>query len=179
MGKIIDFDSDSKIIGARLREARQRSGMTEEAAAACLGISPEQLREYESGLKIPRDEIKAKIAAAYNIPLAMFFDTGSSPVTLRTTDIVKLSDSLGISCEDLLNSPGIIGGRKNISREQKLEAAAGRSGKTLQEIADVLNMKKETLCIKLNTKMLRICDLFTIKDLLGLSGEEATNIFLD
>ena len=54
---------DAILIGKRLRELRGNSTQNETAKA--LGISTSALTMYEIGCRIPRDEIKLKIAEHY------------------------------------------------------------------------------------------------------------------
>ncbi len=55
---------DSALIGKRLRKLRGNA--TQSATAKELGISVSALTMYETGNRIPRDEIKMKIAKLYN-----------------------------------------------------------------------------------------------------------------
>ena len=54
---------DAILIGKRLRDLRGNSTQNETAKA--LGISISALAMYENGNRIPRDEIKLKIAKHY------------------------------------------------------------------------------------------------------------------
>lgn len=54
---------DAILIGKRLRDLRGKS--TQKETAKALGISISALTMYENGNRIPRDEIKLKIAKHY------------------------------------------------------------------------------------------------------------------
>lgn len=65
--------ANAKTIGerlARLRSAAQKTG--DEVAKAC-GISRSALTMYETGVRIPRDEIKVKLARYYNVSVEKIF----------------------------------------------------------------------------------------------------------
>lgn len=51
--------------GKKLRELREQRGETQEKTAKCIGISKSALNMYERGERVPRDEIKVKIAAYF------------------------------------------------------------------------------------------------------------------
>lgn len=55
---------DSKKIGKLLTELRGDKKLPEVAKA--LGLSPAAIRQYECGNRIPRDDIKEKIAKFYD-----------------------------------------------------------------------------------------------------------------
>ena len=55
------------------KNARRAAGFTQESAAEQLGISVESLRAYETGQRIPRDEIKLKLAEYYGVDVQSIF----------------------------------------------------------------------------------------------------------
>ena len=64
---------NKRIIGKRLMELR--AGKRRKKVANELGISESALRMYETGQRIPRDEIKIKIADYYGLSVQeIFFD---------------------------------------------------------------------------------------------------------
>lgn len=64
---------DKKKIGKKLIELRKQK--TREEVAIDLKISYSALQMYENGERIPRDEIKLKIAKYYNVTVqSIFFD---------------------------------------------------------------------------------------------------------
>lgn len=64
---------DPKEIGKRLRELRG-SRSQEEVANAC-GIGTAAVGMYERGERIPRDEIKIKLAQYFNVGIETLFYT--------------------------------------------------------------------------------------------------------
>ena len=64
---------DKKEVGRRLIKARGKKPQRE--AAKELGISRSALSMYETGARIPKDEIKVRIAKVYGLSVqALFFD---------------------------------------------------------------------------------------------------------
>lgn len=67
---------DAIQIGNKLRELRESHDQTLEEAANDLGISKSAICMYETGNRIPKDEIKIRIAEYYHVPLeSIFFPT--------------------------------------------------------------------------------------------------------
>ena len=60
-----------KEMGRRLVELR--GDIPNKVAAACMGITPQSLSNYESGERIPRDDVKAIIANYYNTSIERIF----------------------------------------------------------------------------------------------------------
>lgn len=54
------------VIGDTLKQCRQKKGQSLTCAANGIGITPSALSNYESGIRVPRDEIKASISNYYN-----------------------------------------------------------------------------------------------------------------
>ena len=50
------------------QRARLSTGLTQERAAEVLGLSPESLKQYEGGRRIPPDETVARMVEAYRCP---------------------------------------------------------------------------------------------------------------
>ena len=67
---------DSAKIGNRLRGIRTERGESTEAVAKSIGVSNSAIVMYELGQRIPRDEIKIKIAEHYGLSVeSLFFAT--------------------------------------------------------------------------------------------------------
>lgn len=64
---------DRRKIGQRLAELRKKKDLSQLEAAELLGISASALGMYEQGRRIPRDEVKLKIAQYYNVPVQSLF----------------------------------------------------------------------------------------------------------
>lgn len=55
---------------------RENKGMTQAELAYKLGISPSAMSAYENGTRIPRDEVKVRIAEFFGVSvLDVFFAT--------------------------------------------------------------------------------------------------------
>lgn len=64
-------DRSPEEVGEILRKLRGTRSRTQTAER--LAISPEALAAYESGERLPRDEVKARIAEFYNMPIDSIF----------------------------------------------------------------------------------------------------------
>jgi transcriptional regulator len=64
---------NSKTIGKRLRSLRGDKTIAD--VASDLGITQGALCNYENGIRVPRDEIKIKIAKYYNSSVEQIFFT--------------------------------------------------------------------------------------------------------
>ena len=64
---------DSEKIGNRLRDIRTERGETTEKVAKGVGISTSAITMYETGQRIPRDEIKIRLAEYYGLPVERIF----------------------------------------------------------------------------------------------------------
>ena len=54
---------EAKIIGSRIRTLREKRKLTQKQLAERIGVSDSAIGMYESGERIPRDEIKVKISS--------------------------------------------------------------------------------------------------------------------
>lgn len=62
-----------KMIGDNLRELRMSLGKSMEEVSSDLGISQSAISMYEHGDRVPRDEIKIKLADYYNTSVQALF----------------------------------------------------------------------------------------------------------
>lgn len=60
-------------IGSQMRSLREKQNKSQKVVADDLGISMSALCMYEIGARIPRDEIKIRIAEYFNVPLESIF----------------------------------------------------------------------------------------------------------
>lgn len=65
------FKMDALAIGRKL--VKLRGNRTQEEVAKSIGISASTLSMYENGERIPRDNIKLRIAAYYKEPIHLIF----------------------------------------------------------------------------------------------------------
>ena len=66
-------------LGDRLKELRIAKGKTIVEAAEDIGITPSALGNYESNIRVPRDNIKIAIADYYKKPIQKIFYPKSPP----------------------------------------------------------------------------------------------------
>lgn len=66
-------EMDAKVIGERLRKLRGEKSVAEMAKA--LDLSPSTWSMYENGERIPRDNIKLRIARHFRRPIQVIFFT--------------------------------------------------------------------------------------------------------
>ena len=66
---------DGAKIGSRIKGMRYERGETAEDLAKSIGVSPSAIAMYEIGQRIPRDEIKIKIAEHCGLPVEDIFFT--------------------------------------------------------------------------------------------------------
>jgi transcriptional regulator with XRE-family HTH domain len=66
--------SSATVIGQRIKTLREEKGIAREAFCNAVGITLSALSMYENGQRIPRDEIKVKIARVLETSIeALFF----------------------------------------------------------------------------------------------------------
>lgn len=70
---------NSMEIGNQLKELRRQSGKTSIEMSNALGISQSAITMYETGRRIPRDEIKIRIADYFGVTVeSIFFSKNST-----------------------------------------------------------------------------------------------------
>jgi len=62
-----------KLVGARLKELRRRTGLTQEQLADAVGLDARHLSRLEVGRHFPSLDSLDKIATQLNVPLGEFF----------------------------------------------------------------------------------------------------------
>ena len=66
--KITENESRTITVGERIREIRQKAGLTQKQLADRMGVTPSQIGQYERGLVNPSNTQIKKFADALNIP---------------------------------------------------------------------------------------------------------------
>ena len=64
---------DAVSIGNKLKNLREAKSETVEQLANAVGISQSAVSMYETGNRIPRDEIKIRIAEHFSVPVESIF----------------------------------------------------------------------------------------------------------
>ena len=60
-------------IAVKLKEAREKCGKTQKEVAESVGIQQSTLANYETGMRVPRDQIKERLAACYGMTVQELF----------------------------------------------------------------------------------------------------------
>lgn len=80
----------NSILGTRIRTLRERAGMKQTDLSKYLNISNTTLSQYETGQRVPSDEIKIKIANRFNVTVGYLLGAEDSVrpfYTLDTSDM--------------------------------------------------------------------------------------------
>lgn len=77
------------VFGVRLRQARERKAITQEALATLAGIdeftASARISQYETGKHVPRYEIACRLADALDVPVAFLYahDEATAQLLMR------------------------------------------------------------------------------------------------
>ncbi len=75
-------------IGNKIRELRKKKGITQEALAAVLAVSPQAVSKWESGLTYPDMEMVPVIAGYFEISLDILFDYDAAQMKMNIARII-------------------------------------------------------------------------------------------
>ena len=106
----------SKEIGFRLKQLRQRTGISQERLAEIVGVSTNQLQKYESGANMMNTEKLQQVAVALSLPVQEFFMTGEEVLPLDTSEKLLLDSYRAIPNKDIQES--ILKITTNATRQQ-------------------------------------------------------------
>ena len=67
------------LLGPRMKQLRKQAGYTQLALAAKLNISNTTLSQYESGVRVPSDEIKMEIARLFDVTIDYLLGSSDTP----------------------------------------------------------------------------------------------------
>lgn len=67
--------AEATVIGERIKDLREKCGFSSEKFCDIVGISRSALSMYETGQRVPRDEIKLKIARCLGVSIETLFFT--------------------------------------------------------------------------------------------------------
>lgn len=65
-------DLDKRLMGNRIRDLRQRGGLTQKGIAEACGVGGSALRSYEFGARYPNDKVLDKLAKALKVRPEIF-----------------------------------------------------------------------------------------------------------
>jgi transcriptional regulator with XRE-family HTH domain len=80
----------SKEIGFRLKQLREKAGVSQEKMAELVGVSRGQLQKYESGANMMNTEKLQQVAAALSVPVQEFFVDGEEVLPMDTSEKLLL-----------------------------------------------------------------------------------------
>lgn len=92
------MDNVTKIVGERLRSARQKAKMSQETVAELAGVHPTYIGQLERGEKNATIESIFKVARALNLPLEELFanliseSNGDNRIALECYDLILSED---------------------------------------------------------------------------------------
>lgn len=93
--------STSEEIGGRLREFRKRTGLTQEQLAERMGVTPQQVHQYENGAsRLNTDKLQAA-ALAVSVPVAAFFMKGDVESALSEEEQMLINGYRSITSPDV------------------------------------------------------------------------------
>lgn len=100
MGKILS----SKDIGWRLRKLRLQAGRTQEALAEQIGVTPQQIQNYESGSnKLNTDRLQ-QLSQALAVPVQCFFTEADEKLPVTVSEQLLLDAYRAIPDREVQNS---------------------------------------------------------------------------
>lgn len=77
-------------IGTKIKELREKSGMTQTELAERVGVSKSVVSAYEKGVRNPSHKVLGLIADTFGLSLSSFFEKGhwaNEAVTINITDL--------------------------------------------------------------------------------------------
>lgn len=66
---------NAKAIGLKIKNLRESNNLTQEEFCKKVDITQSALSNYENGLRIPRDEVKLRIARCFDTSIEAIFYT--------------------------------------------------------------------------------------------------------
>lgn len=70
---MLSFEMNTERIAKNLRELRKTHGLSLKDAAKAYGVCVSAVQMYESGARIPRDDVKKRIAYVYKKSVSTIF----------------------------------------------------------------------------------------------------------
>ncbi|WP_326831230.1 helix-turn-helix transcriptional regulator [Anaerococcus porci] len=70
---MVVIEKVNKRLGNKLRRLRENNGKTQKSLSELFGISVSAISMYETGYRVPSDDIKKKYAAYFNVPVGDIF----------------------------------------------------------------------------------------------------------
>jgi transcriptional regulator with XRE-family HTH domain len=94
----------SEEIGFKLKQLRQRAGISQEKLAELVGVSTYQLQKYEAGQNMINTEKLQLAANALSVPVQEFFISGEETVPLAVSERLLIDAYRGIPDREIQSS---------------------------------------------------------------------------
>jgi transcriptional regulator with XRE-family HTH domain len=88
-----------KYIGGRIRELRQRDGLSQDALAQALGVAKNTISRWETATHRPSIEDLEKLARSFGVPILGFFPSEEQPESDQLKALLRAAQ--GLPAEDL------------------------------------------------------------------------------
>lgn len=135
------------------KTARRAAGLTQEAAAERLDISVESIRAYERGMRIPPNDVVARMAVTYN-NLALGYEHVRSTDDLMAAIIPQLEHrSMMEVVVRLYNRMNRFASRRRVDRLLEMAEDGTIDGEEQQEFTDILADIREIIQIGLELEV--------------------------
>ena len=130
-------------LGARIKNLREENGLSQKELAQNLHISPSTLCQYESGDRVPSDNIKAKIADYFHVSIDFLFGRDGKNYKEITPDENNSEEYFALRIHGASMEPRMREGDIVIVRKQE-DADTGDTAVVLvgRETATVKKIKK-------------------------------------
>lgn len=96
---------DRKQLGQRIKEARQRSGYSQQQLASAVGVSDKTISAYEVGRVEPPLDTLDKLCTVTKHPVAFFLGDVQSNIEARLERIAKELEEIKTSLNETKTSP--------------------------------------------------------------------------
>lgn len=90
-------------MGAKIKELREASGMTQTELAERVGVSKSVVSAYEKGIRNPSNKVLELVADIFGVSMLSFFEKGyweHEAVTINITDLTKEQQKIIFSLVD-------------------------------------------------------------------------------
>jgi len=94
----------NKEIGFRLKQLREKAGVSQEKMAELVGVSRGQLQKYESGANMMNTEKLQQVAGALSVPVQEFFIDGEEALPITVEEKLLLDSYRAIPNKDIQES---------------------------------------------------------------------------
>ena len=107
------------MLGKRIRELREENNITQQDLAKYLKVAKSTLSQYETGSRIPNDDIKKAIALKFNVSIDYLLGLTNIPETIDTY-IVKQNSKQAIESQYNVDEQELIQLYRELSTEGKI-----------------------------------------------------------